>query len=175
MACCAPEQTNYDKQLLKKLRSIGKPINMMVKENKKNKKSIGEPIYMKLLSDVKENKKNKKLECKFNGEKWTGENIDDIYGSANYINEEEEENIKNLKQKINERELEIDALEKEYLAKTVRLLYMVQTHCQIKVENDGLFEPIKTGNFLPDIKDLPTLIDDNKDKVKKKLENPIPA
>ena len=52
---------------------------------------------------------------------------------------------------------------------------MVQTHCQIKVENDGLFEPIKTGNFLPDIKDLPTLIDDNKDKVKKKLENPIPA
>ena len=175
MACCAPGQTFYDKQLLKKLRSIGKPINMMVKENKKNKKSIGEPIYMKLLSDVKENKKNKKLECKFNGEKWTGENIDDIYGSANYINEEEEENIKNLKQKINERELEIDALEKEYLAKTVRLLYMVQTHCQIKVENDGLFEPIKTGNFLPDIKDLPTLIDDNKDKVKKKLENPIPA
>ena len=174
MACCAPEQTNYDKQLLKKLRSIGKPINMMVKENKKNKKSIGEPIYMKLLSDVKENKKNKKLECKFNGKNWTG-NIDDIYGSANYINEEEEENIKNLKQKINERELEIDALEKEYLAKTVRLLYMVQTHCQIKVENDGLFEPIKTGNFLPDIKDLPTLIDDNKDKVKKKLENPIPA
>ena len=157
MACCAPEQTFYDKQLLKKLRSIGKPINM------------------KLLSDVKENKKNKKLECKFNGEKWTGENIDDIYGSANYINEEEEENIKNLKQKINERELEIDALEKEYLAKTVRLLYMVQTHCQIKVENDGLFEPIKTGNFLPDIKDLPTLIDDNKDKAKKKLENPIPA
>ena len=156
MACCAPAQTFYDKQLLKKLRSIGKPINM------------------KLLSDVKENKKNKKLECKFNGKNWTG-NIDDIYGSANYINEEEEENIKNLKQKINERELEIDALEKEYLAKTVRLLYMVQTHCQIKVENDGLFEPIKTGNFLPDIKDLPTLIDNNKDKVKKKLENPIPA
>ena len=175
MACCAPEQTFYDKQLLKQLRRIGKPINMIVKENKKNKKSIGEPIYMKLLSDVKENKKNKKLECIFDGKNWTGKNMDDIYGSANYINEEEEENIKNLKQKINERELEIDALEKEYLAKTVRLLYMVQTHCQIKVENDGLFEPIKTGNFLPDIKDLPTLIDDNKDKVKKKLENPIPA
>jgi len=175
MACCAPEQTFYNKQLLKQLRRIGKPINMIVKENKKNKKSIGEPIYMKLLSDVKENKKNKKLECIFDGKNWTGKNMDDIYGSANYINEEEEENIKNLKQKINERELEIDALEKEYLAKTVRLLYMVQTHCQIKVENDGLFEPIKTGNFLPDIKDLPTLIDDNKDKVKKKLENPIPA
>ena len=54
MACCAPEQTFYDKQLLNQLRRIGKPINMIVKENKKNKKSIGEPIYMKLLSDVKE-------------------------------------------------------------------------------------------------------------------------
>ena len=159
MACCAPEQTFYDKQLLKRLRSIDKPINM------------------KLLSDVKENKKNKKLECKFNGKQWNG-NIDDIYGSANYINEEEEENIKNLKQKINERELEIDALEKEYLAKTVRLLYMVQTHVGTKKENDVLFEHygIKTGNYLPDIKDLAPITDDNvENKVKKKIANPIPA
>ena len=42
----------------------------------------------------------------------------------------------------------MENLEKDYLAKAVRLLYMVQTHCQIKSENEELFEKygIKSGN-----------------------------
>ena len=109
--------------------------------------------------------------------KWN-DNIDEIYGSVNYIDEKEEEQIKNLKQKINERELEIDALEREYLAKTIKLLYMVQEHVDIKVENEGIFDQckMKEGNFLPEIKGVSNLDDNNSEiKEEKKKEAPIPA
>ena len=71
-----------------------------------------------------------------------------MYNSFNYENEEDNAKIREKKQKINKLELELENLEKEYLAKTVRLLYMAQTHCQIKTENEKLFEQygIKTGN-----------------------------
>ena len=88
-------------------------------------------------------------ECKFDGNevKWNG-NINELYNSFNYENEEDNAKIREKKQKINKLELELENLEKEYLAKTVRLLYMAQTHCQIKTENEKLFEQygIKTGN-----------------------------
>ena len=52
--------------------------------------------------------------------------------------------------------IECENLEKEYLAKTIKLLYMVQTHCQLKNDNEQLFEhyKIKSGNvFLPNLKE----------------------
>ena len=132
MACCGPEQTYFDKKILDRLRSIR---NL--------------DIDMKLKSEIKGEKTNKNFECKFDGNevKWNG-NINELYNSFNYENEEDNEKIREKKQKINKLELELENLEKEYLAKTVRLLYMAQTHCQIKTENEKLFEQygIKTGN-----------------------------
>ena len=132
MACCGPEQTYFDKKLLDRLRSI---------------KNLD--IDMKLKSEIKGEKNNKNFECKFDGNevKWNG-NINELYNSFNYENEEDNAKIREKKQKINKLELELESLEKEYLAKTVRLLYMAQTHCQIKTENEKLFEQygIKTGN-----------------------------
>ena len=132
MACCGPEQTYFDKKILDRLRSI---------------KNLD--IDMKLKSEIKGEKNNKNFECKFDGNevKWNG-NINELYNSFNYENEEDNEKIREKKQKINKLELELENLEKEYLAKTVRLLYMAQTHCQIKTENEKLFEQygIKTGN-----------------------------
>ena len=132
MACCGPEQTYFDKKILDRLRSI---------------KNLD--IDMKLKSEIKGEKTNKNFECKFDGNevKWNG-NINELYNSFNYENEEDNAKIREKKQKINKLELELESLEKEYLAKTVRLLYMAQTHCQIKTENEKLFEQygIKTGN-----------------------------
>ena len=132
MACCGPEQTYFDKKILDRLRSIR---NL--------------DIDMKLKSEIKGEKTNKNFECKFDGNevKWNG-NINELYNSFNYENEEDNAKIREKKQKINKLELELENLEKEYLAKTVRLLYMAQTHCQIKTENEKLFEQygIKTGN-----------------------------
>ena len=148
MACCGPEQTYFDKKILDRLRSIR---NL--------------DIDMKLKSEIKGEKTNKNFECKFDGKevKWNG-NINELYSSTNYVNEEDNEKIRIKKQKINKLELELENLEKEYLAKTVRLLYMAQTHCQIKTENEKLFEQygIKTGNvFLNStdgLKDLSNII-----------------
>ena len=124
MACCGPEQTYFDKKILDRLRSIR---NL--------------DIDMKLKSEIKGEKTNKNFECKFDGNevKWNG-NINELYNSFNYENEEDNAKIREKKQKINKLELELESLEKEYLAKTVRLLYMAQTHCQIKTENEKLFE-----------------------------------
>ena len=124
MACCGPEQTYFEKKILDRLRSIR---NL--------------DIDMKLKSEIKGEKTNKNFECKFDGNevKWNG-NINELYNSFNYENEEDNAKIKEKKQKINKLELELENLEKEYLAKTVRLLYMAQTHCQIKTENEKLFE-----------------------------------
>ena len=168
MACCGPEQKRYDEEdLQKKLRNIG------------NSK-----ICMKLKSDVKDAKTNKNIKCVFDKKQleWDA-NIDKVYGSVNSINEKEDEQIRDLKQKIMETELEIEKLEKEYLAKSIRLLYMAQAHCEIKTVNEELFEDfgIKTGNaFLPGTEGLRKFSDDNsesekeskkKNKNKKVLEN----
>ena len=158
MACCAPEQKYFDKRLLEQLRSIR---NLDIK--------------MKLKSEIKGEKTNKNFECKFDGKevKWNG-NINELYSSTNYVNEEDNEKIRIKKQKINDMELELENLEKEYLAKTVRLLYMAQTHCQIKTENEKLFEQygIKNGNvFLNStdgLKDLSNINYGKEEEYKKK-------
>ena len=158
MAWCAPEQKYFDKRLLEQLRSIR---NLDIK--------------MKLKSEIKGEKTNKNFECKFDGKevKWNG-NINELYSSTNYVNEEDNEKIRIKKQKINDMELELENLEKEYLAKTVRLLYMAQTHCQIKTENEKLFEQygIKTGNvFLNStdgLKDLSNINYGKEEEYKKK-------
>ena len=64
--------------------------------------------------------------------------------------------IKDLNQKLYEKQMECEELEKLYLAKTVRLLYMAQTHCQLKSENDKLFEHygIKEGNKRLDLSNV---------------------
>ena len=158
MACCGPEQTYFDKKILDRLRSIR---NL--------------DIDMKLKSEIKGEKTNKNFECKFDGNevKWNG-NINELYNSFNYENEEDNAKIREKKQKINKLELELESLEKEYLAKTVRLLYMAQTHCQIKTENEKLFEQygIKTGNvFLNStdgLKDLSNINYAKEEEYKKK-------
>ena len=155
MICCPSENKYYDEKIFKRLRSI---------------KNLD--IKMKLKSDVK----NKNFLCEFKQiqEKWKG-NVDSVYNSANYENEKENEEIQNKKNEIANMELEIEELEKEYLAKTVRLLYMVQTHCQVKTENEYAFEEygIKTGNVFVDnnninIKDIEIIKDNNSEKEKKK-------
>ena len=157
MTFCCPEQKFYDeKKIFQRLRGI--------KDYE---------INMKLKSDVPGPKSNKNFECSFNQKevKWNG-NIDEIYNSTTYINEKDDEKIRELRQKIIEGELELDNLEKEYLAKTIRLLYMVQTHCDLKTDNEKLFNyyGIKTGNVsLSGTKELkPSEI--NSQKEDKKVE-----
>ena len=75
-----------------------------------------------------------------------------------------DEEISILKQKLYEKEMKCEELEKLYLAKTVRLLYMAQAHCNLKKENENLFEKygIKTGNAYLDLnKVLPNANRDN--------------
>ena len=122
MACCGGSKNNYlnGEELLKKLRNI---------------EEFDEKIELKL----------DKFECKFREDgKWDNNFNDEI--PHNY--EKYDEEIENLKGKLLEKENECQELEKEYLAKVVRLLYMAQTHCSIKKENDKLFEDynIKEGN-----------------------------
>ena len=86
-----------------------------------------------------------KYECKFREDgKW--ENNFSSQAPQNY--EQYDEEISRLKGELLEKETECEELEKEYLAKVVRLLYMAQTHCNLKKENDQLFEQynIKEGN-----------------------------
>ena len=122
MACCGGSKNNYlnGEELLKKLRNI---------------EEFDEKIELKL----------DRFECKFreNG-KWDN----NFNGEISHNYEKYDEEIENLKGKLLEKENECQELEKEYLAKVVRLLYMAQTHCSIKKENDKLFEDynIKEGN-----------------------------
>ena len=80
--------------------------------------------------------------------------------------------ISELRQKLFDKEMECEELEKLYLAKTVRLLYMAQTHCQLKSENDKLFEKygIKEGNKQLDLsKILPKPNYENENERNKKI------
>ena len=127
MACCGGTKIPniYDKEgLLKRLRSID-----------------GLDIDMKLS----------KFDLNFDQETGTWRN--NFSKETPIMETKYDEEIKILKQKINEKELRCEELEKLYLAKAVRLLYMAQTHCQLKSENDKLFEyyGIKTGNLKVDL------------------------
>ena len=121
--CCGDSKNHYDtKALLKQLRSI-EDLNIDLELNKIN------------TFKSKFNKENGMWKNNF------GKEIPIM--STKYDSE-----ISELKQKLFDKEMECEELEKLYLAKTVRLLYMAQTHCQLKSENDKLFEQygIKEGN-----------------------------
>ena len=152
MLCCGGTKIPlyYDKEgLLRKLRSID-DLNLDMK-----------------LSNFK---------CQFdqyNGTWNNNFNKDTPIMSAEY-----EEQIASLKQKLYEKELKCEKLEKLFLAKTVRLLYMAQTHCELKRENEELFEKygIKTGNLRLDLdKILPnansSIINNNKNENEKNNNN----
>ncbi len=133
MACCSQETIYKDEKLLKMLRKTD---------------NLG--INMNLKSDLlNSDKENKIFKCKFDSKNviWT-DNTKKLLDSINYVDEKNNDEIIELKKKILDKKLEVENLEKDYLAKAVRLLYMVQTHCQIKSENEELFEKygIKSGN-----------------------------
>ena len=121
--CCGDSKIPFDsKALLKRLRSI-EDLDIDLELNKIN------------TFKSKFNKENGMWKNNF------GKEIPIM--STKYDSE-----ISELKQKLFDKEMECEELEKLYLAKTVRLLYMAQTHCQLKSENDKLFEQygIKEGN-----------------------------
>ena len=120
--CCGDSkiQNVYDKEaLLKKLRSID-DLNIDLELNK--------------------------FKSKFNQENGMWKN--NFGKETPILSSKYDSEISELRQKLYEKEMECEELEKLYLAKTVRLLYMAQTHCQLKSENEKLFEHygIKEGN-----------------------------
>ena len=118
--CCGDSKNHYDtKALLKQLRSI-EDLNIDLELNK--------------------------FKSKFNQENGMWKN--NFGKEIPIMSTKYDSEISELKQKLFEKEMECEELEKLYLAKTVRLLYMAQTHCQLKSENDKLFEQygIKEGN-----------------------------
>ena len=152
MMCCGGSKIPnvYDKEgLLRRLRSIDDD------------------------DDLKIDMKLSEYHCKFDQEegKWNSNDFNKVTPlMANQYDEE----ISILKQKLYEKEIKCEELEKLYLAKVVRLLYMAQTHCQLKTENDQLFEKygIKTGNAFLDLNKV--LPEANKDVMSEnKGENPI--
>ena len=134
MACCGPERIYRDQNLLKNIRKTDNlGINMNLKSNILNREN-----------------KNENFKCKFNSKRVVWEdNINELQTDSKY-NEDKEaiKEIEKLEEKKRNKIKEVEILEKEYLAKCVRLLYMVQTHCHIKTENEVLFEKygIKSGN-----------------------------
>ena len=146
--CCGDSKIQYDsKALLKRLRSI-EDLDIDLELNKIN------------TFKSKFNKENGMWKNNF------GKEIPIM--STKYDSE-----ISELKQKLFDKEMECEELEKLYLAKTVRLLYMAQTHCQLKSENDKLFEQygIKEGNKQLDLsKILPKPNYENENERNKKIK-----
>ena len=156
-----------DEDILSELRSINDPSNKQIEKEQE--------ITINL----------KKYKCIFNVATgtWKTEfkNQNEEYENEKKINEE----IKNKKQQLQDAEIKCEELEKEFLAKTIRLLYMAQTHCDYKYENEQLFEKygIKMGNKKVDLDKL--LPDANKEPINKEKnkngtnvqsnEPPIPA
>ena len=128
--CCGDSKNHYDtKALLKQLRSI-EDLNIDLELNK--------------------------FKSKFNQENGMWKN--NFGKEIPIMSTKYDSEISELKQKLFEKEMECEELEKLYLAKTVRLLYMAQTHCQLKSENDKLFEQygIKEGNKQLDLSKILT-------------------
>ena len=156
-----------DEDILSELRSIND------KSNKQNEEELEIKIDLE------------KYTCIFNVATgiWKTEfkNQNEEYENEKKINEE----IKNKKQQLQDAEIKCEELEKEFLAKTIRLLYMAQTHCDYKYENEQLFEKygIKMGNkkvdldkFLPDANKEPNNKEKNKNGTNAQSnEQPNPA
>ena len=123
---------------------------------------------LKNLKDLNLHIKLNKLFCELNAE--TGRWEHNFKTEESRKPKEKEEEIKKLKQTLYEKENELEELEKTYLAKVIRLLYMAQTHCQFKSENEQLFEKygIKEGNIkLDQNKTLINSIMSKKETIKK--------
>ena len=172
MDCCGKNERirRYyykDEDILEELRRIND------KSNKQNEEEL------KIIINLE------KYTCKFNVATgtWKTEfkNQNEEYENEKKINEE----IKNKKQQLQDAEIKCEELEKEFLAKTIRLLYMAQTHCDYKYENEQLFEKygIKMGNkkvdldkFLPDANKEPINKEKNKNGTNAQSnEEPNPA
>ena len=129
MICCGPEIPKfYDKQeFLKRLRNI---------------------------NDLECAMKLNQFSCEFDQDK--GEWRNNFNSVKPLMSIKYDEEIKELRQNLFEKEVKCDELEKLYLAKAVKLFYMAQAHCQIKGENEKLFEKygIKGGNKLIDLNKL---------------------
>ena len=160
MNCCGstPYRTNYDEKL-RELRSIN-TFDTKYKDDYKIEIKLRENFF-----------------CDFDFEK--GEWNNDFNKEIPLKSKEFDNDIIKLNQKLFELENQCDELEKEYLAKTVRLLYMAQTHCHIKYQNDDLFERfgIKAGNkhldldkILPKANSTTIKIDNNEDKNKNQIQ-----
>ena len=128
---------------------------------------------LRSIDDLNIDMKLSEYHCQFDQEtgKW---NSPDFNKETPLMAKQYDEEITILKQKLYEKEMKCEELEKLYLAKVVRLLYMAQTHCQLKQDNEKLFEKygIKTGNAFLDLnKVLPNA---NKDVISEnKEENSI--
>ena len=132
---------------------------------------------LRSIDDLNIDMQLSEYKCQFEQDtgKWNSNDFNKVTPlMANQYDEE----IAILKQKLYEKEMKCEELEKLYLAKVVRLLYMAQTHCQLKTENEHLFEKygIKTGNAFLDLNKV--LPDANKDvisenQVENQVENPI--
>lgn len=51
--------------------------------------------------------------------------------------------INELKENIQEKDQEIEVLEKKYLAKVARLFIMAQVHCEVKLKINDLMKTLK--------------------------------
>ena len=113
MNCCAPKITRYynKEQLLEKLKNIDDlNINM--------------------------NLNTYKFEHDANRAKWKG----NLGKETPLMVKKYDEEIIELNQQLFKKNEKIEQLRKIYLAKLAKLLCMAQTHCQIKSENEKLFE-----------------------------------
>ena len=117
--------------------------------------------------------------CDFDFEKGEWNNDFNLNKEIPLKTKEFDNDIVKLNQKLFDLENQCDELEKEYLAKTVRLLYMAQTHCHLKYKNDDLFEKygIKKGNkhldldkIFPKATDSNIKFDNNEDKNKNQIQ-----
>ena len=138
MACCGSDVTKYyDKEtILKKLRTIDNlDCNMKLNDSQ--------------------------FSCDFN--QYKGEWRNNFNTVQPLMSLQYDEEIKQLKQDLFDIEIKCEELEKLYLAKTLKLLYMAQTHCQIKSDNEKLFERygIKSGNKIPDLNNLDSMVKSN--------------
>ena len=134
----------------------------MIIFNKFNKKCCGDDIpkyhdkeglfkRLRNIDDLEVNMKLSQFTCDFNQHNGIWKN--NFNTVQPLMSLQYDEKIKELNQDLFNMETKCDELEKEYLAKTLKLLYMVQTHCQIKGDNEKLLERygIKEGNKKPDL------------------------
>jgi hypothetical protein len=69
------------------------------------------------------------------------------------INTKTQDKIKQLENERDEKDKEIDRLEKEYLEKIARLLVMTQIHCEIKTDIYNKFDKMGITSHVEEVKE----------------------